>query len=100
VASELSTSLVVARHRSFCMAGVSAVCAMNPARFVTTQSNIRRPASKKLHQAGSLTSDSQALGFHKPIVLPSGSCIHAKVPVGISTGGTSVLPPSALAFSR
>src|SRR5207247_4417872 len=37
--------------------------------------------------------------FHRPTVLPSGSCIHANVPVGISTGGTSVFPPSAFALS-
>jgi hypothetical protein len=40
------------------------------------------------------------LVFHSPTVLPSGSCIHANVPVGISTGGTSILPPSDFAFSR
>jgi hypothetical protein len=38
--------------------------------------------------------------FHKPTVLPSGSCIHAKVPVGISTGGTSIFAPSDWAFAR
>jgi hypothetical protein len=39
-------------------------------------------------------------GFQRPIVFPSGSVNHAKVPVGMSTGGTSVLPPSAVALSR
>ena len=38
--------------------------------------------------------------FQRPMVLPSGSCIQAKVPAGMVTGPTSVLPPSALAFSR
>ncbi len=37
-------------------------------------------------------------GFHKPTVLPSRSWNQAKVPVGISTGGTRVFAPSALAF--
>src|SRR5207237_7535496 len=40
------------------------------------------------------------LAFHNPTVLPSESCIQANVPAGISTGGTSIFPPSAFAFSR
>src|SRR6185437_12817490 len=37
--------------------------------------------------------------FHRPTVFPSGSCIQAKVPVGMSTGGTSVFPPSNCTLS-
>jgi len=39
-------------------------------------------------------------GFQRPTVLPSTSANHAKVPCGISTGGTSVFPPSASTFAR
>lgn len=45
-------------------------------------------------------SAAQPLAFHKPMVLPSTSCNHANVPSGISTGGTTVFPPSFAAFSR
>jgi hypothetical protein len=38
--------------------------------------------------------------FHSPIVLPSGSANQAKVPFGIVTGGTRVLPPSDSAFAK
>ena len=38
--------------------------------------------------------------FNNPIVLPSKSENHANVPVGIFTGGTTVLPPNAVALSR
>jgi hypothetical protein len=31
----------------------------------------------------------------EPTVLPSTSANHAKVPLGISTGGTTIFPPSA-----
>jgi hypothetical protein len=37
--------------------------------------------------------------FQSPIVLPSGSANQAKVPLGIVTGGTTVLPPSDSAFA-
>jgi hypothetical protein len=36
-------------------------------------------------------------GFHRPIVLPSGSLIKAKLPPEISTGGTQTLPPKETA---
>jgi len=39
-------------------------------------------------------------GFHSPTVFSSGSENHAKVPPGMLTGGTSVLPPNAVAWSR
>ena len=38
------------------------------------------------------------LALHNPTVLPSGSCIHANVPVGISTGGTSIFRRAILLF--
>lgn len=38
-------------------------------------------------------------GFSSPIILPSGSAIQAKLPVGIRIGPTSFLQPSASAFA-
>ena len=35
-------------------------------------------------------------GFQRPTVLPAGSCIQAKVPVGMSIGGVRVLPAQGL----
>jgi hypothetical protein len=39
-----------------------------------------------------------AFGFQRPTVLPSTSTNHAKVPLGISTGGTTIFPPSVSTF--
>jgi hypothetical protein len=47
----------------------------------------------------SRTTATQPAGFQSPIVLPSGSANQANVPVGIVTGGTSVLPPSDSALA-
>jgi prepilin-type processing-associated H-X9-DG protein len=46
------------------------------------------------------SSSTHFAAFQSPIVLPSGSANQAKVPLGIVTGGTTVLPPSDSAFAR
>ena len=48
--------------------------------------------------AGSGYIQAGVFGFHKPIVLPSTSANHAKVPVGMGTGGTMIFPPAASTF--
>ena len=48
----------------------------------------------------SIIGDQPAAGVQSPIVVPSGSANQAKVPDGIVTGGTSVLPPRDSALAR
>jgi hypothetical protein len=57
-------------------------------------------ARDKFQLRSSRQSLNQDFGFHSPTVFPSRSANQANVPVGMSTGGTSVLPPSPTALSR
>jgi hypothetical protein len=48
----------------------------------------------------SVVHDASYFGLNNPIVVPSGSAIHAKLPVGISIGPTIFFPPSCSALAR
>jgi len=78
-----------------CSSAAQKIFHLIPTRASVLMTSGTRSIVRRLDLAG----PSYAADFQSPIVFPSGSAIHAKVPVGIVTGPTSFLQPSASALA-